>query len=287
MHRRENGRSPLPQALAPGNGAQAIGAGRLARMGATPPQPRTAPAGACPLPDPATRAMDRIPEAELMDDPEQALAYAQADFAASDRTLVDTVLTALEEAGERPGAAVDLGCGPGNISFPLAAALAHSSVLAIDGAAAMLAIARQRQVSGGQACSRLHFHQARLPLVAADLDPLPPELRPPFPLLVSNSLLHHLGDPAVLWSSLKALGAPGALVVLRDLRRPVSPWQLEQLVERHGLDLPPLVRRDFALSLAAAFEPAEVESQLAAAGLKGLAVRERGELHLEVIGRLP
>jgi hypothetical protein len=59
-------------------------------------------------------SMLRIPEPELMDEAGQVLAYAQADFAASDAAMVERLA---QLCGEDPGTAlVDLGCGPGNIS---------------------------------------------------------------------------------------------------------------------------------------------------------------------------
>ena len=59
--------------------------------------------------------MNRIPEPELMNGQEQALAYASADFSAGDQALIDRV-QALFPAGLGECIA-DLGCGPGNISF--------------------------------------------------------------------------------------------------------------------------------------------------------------------------
>ncbi|MEI7952577.1 MAG: SAM-dependent methyltransferase, partial [Synechococcaceae cyanobacterium ELA182] len=99
-------------------------------------------------------------------------------------------------------------------------------------------------------------------------------------------LLHHLHDPAVLWRSVSQLAAPGALVVVRDLRRPPDPQTLAALVERHAAAAHPLLRRDFANSLAAAFRPEEVEAQLLAARLTRLSVSPQEDRYLEVSGRL-
>jgi 2-polyprenyl-3-methyl-5-hydroxy-6-metoxy-1,4-benzoquinol methylase len=110
---------------------------------------------------------------------------------------------------------------------------------------------------------------------------------PPFQLLVSNSLLHHLHDPAVLWSSLRQLAAPGALVVVRDLRRPADGAALRALVARHGAGAPAVLRRDFAHSLRAAFRPEEVRQQLAAAGLERLEVRPWQDRYLDIWGTMP
>ena len=234
--------------------------------------------------------MQRLPEPELMDDARQACAYAAADFSATDQALVDTVLerlaAGLPQGPGRPQRLVDLGCGPGNISFRLAQACPDAAVLGLDGAAAMLDLARQRHRAEPLRWTKLRFHQARLPLAAGAIDDLPDAWRPPFTTLVSNSLLHHLHDPEVLWRSLRQLGTPGALVVVRDLRRPRDQESLDALVERHAASAPEVLRRDYALSLRAAFRPDEVASQLLAAGLPELAVRELGDRHLEVVGRL-
>jgi hypothetical protein len=75
-------------------------------------------------------------------------------------------------------------------------------------------------------------------------------------------------------------------LVVRDLRRPASQEALDGLVERYAAGAPALLRRDYALSLRAAFRQEEVRGQLRAAGLDGLTVREQDDRYLEVIGRL-
>ncbi len=226
--------------------------------------------------------MERIVEPELMDDGLQAQAYAAADFSATDQAVVDRIdgLFAGSFAAEGDGLTiVDLGCGPGNITLRLARRWPAAAVVGIDGAAAMLAIAEQRRRSDPIACRGVRFHRSVLP----DL----PLAEGPFQLLVSNSLLHHLHDPQVLWRSVLRLAAPGANLYVKDLRRPASSAILEDLVHRHAGTAPAVLRRDYAHSLRAAFSVEEVTRQLALAGLEGLQVRELEDRYVEIHGPLP
>ena len=86
--------------------------------------------------------MERVCEPELMDDRGQAQAYAAADFSAGDRAVLERLLTLF--AGGLGASLLDLGCGPGNISFLLAEACPGARVLGVDGAQAMLEIAGAR-----------------------------------------------------------------------------------------------------------------------------------------------
>jgi SAM-dependent methyltransferase len=108
-----------------------------------------------------------------------------------------------------------------------------------------------------------------------------------YDLLISNSLLHHLHDPAVLWEELRRLGRSGAAVLVMDLFRPEDQAAAASIVAAYAADEPEVLRRDFHASLCAAFSPEEVRAQLAAAGLAELAVRTVSDRHLLVHGRLP
>jgi SAM-dependent methyltransferase len=225
--------------------------------------------------------MERVPEPELMDGAEQATAYAAADFSASD----GAVITRLGELfpGGLGSQVVDLGCGPGNISFRLAKLRpAPAQVLAIDGAPSMLALAarelERRRQAEPELPRRLLFRLSCLP---------DPALPGGFSAVVSNSLLHHLHDPAVLWGAVRQLAAPGACIYVKDLRRPADAAAVEALVQRHAADAPPVLQRDYRASLHAAFTPEEVRGQLRAAGLAGsLQVAPTDDRYLEVWGRL-
>ena len=223
--------------------------------------------------------MQRIPEPELMTGLEQARAYAEADFNDSDLAFLARVRQLFPEGlGER---LVDLGCGPGNISFRLAFGYPAAAVFALDGSAPMLALAREQlqlQVQQWpQLAERLRFVQAVLP---------DPALPGGASALLSNSLLHHLHDPGVLWRSLRQLAAPGAAVYVKDLRRPACLADAEALRARYLADAPPVLQHDYLASLQAAFTPEEVAAQLSAAGLDGLQVASLEDRYLEVWGQL-
>ena len=86
---------------------------------------------------------------------------------------------------------------------------------------------------------------------------------------------------------MRQLGASGACVYIKDLRRPASPAAAEALRARYLADAPPVLQRDYLASLHAAFTPEEVRAQLQEAELgdqlQVVAVQDR---YLEVWGRL-
>jgi SAM-dependent methyltransferase len=219
--------------------------------------------------------MRRVPEPELMDAAEQAAAYAEADFSAPHQFLVDQIHCLLPDL---PATArvLDLGCGPADVTVRFARAFPGWHIDGVDGAAAMLALGRARIAEAGLA-ARVALHHALLPQ-----GPLPGT---GYAVIVSNSLLHHLHEPQVLWQAVRAAAAPGAFVYVTDLRRPADELTLRQLVDAYSTPEPAVLRRDFEASLRAAFTAPEVRAQLQDAGLSGLAVTELTDRHLAVVGR--
>jgi SAM-dependent methyltransferase len=213
--------------------------------------------------------MERVPEPELMDDVEQARAYAYADFAEPHGRMIELLEQRMPDRAAR-GVALDLGCGPGDIAFRLATAWLGWTVLGLDGAAAMIDLAmadpRHRALGG-----RVSFRQARLPEAG------PVSAR--FDLILSNSLLHHLADPLDLWRAAVRYAAPGARLFVMDLLRPKGRDDAADLVARHAAGEPDVLQRDFYNSLLAAYRGDEVEAQLAGIGLEGLAVEVVSDRH--------
>ncbi|WP_018233191.1 class I SAM-dependent methyltransferase [Thioalkalivibrio thiocyanodenitrificans] len=218
--------------------------------------------------------MDRVPEPELMLDPEQARAYAEADFEAPHGRFIELLRETFPDL-EVSGPVLDLGCGPGDIAMRFARAYPGARVDGVDGAPAMLAEGA-RLLAGSGLESRVRLVQASLP------DDPPPRDR--YRGVISNSLLHHLHDPAVLWDAVRRYTGPGGFVFVMDLMRPDSREVAEALVATYAADEPALLQRDFLHSLLAAFRPDEVRDQLAHAGLAGLGVRPVSDRHLIISG---
>jgi SAM-dependent methyltransferase len=221
--------------------------------------------------------MDRVLESELMTDQDQARAYAAADFAGPNQAFVDRFVGLFPDL--TCGVLVDLGCGPADIPIRLCRGRPDVSVIGVDGSEAMLAPGRAAVAAAGLG-ERIRLVCARLPGLA----------RPAggYDGIVSNSLLHHLPRPGVLWSEMARLGRPEAAVLVTDLHRPDSTERAREIVETYSAAEPEVLKRDFFHSLCAAFTLAEVASQIGEAGLAGaLRCEMISDRHWAAWGRLP
>ena len=221
----------------------------------------------------------RIPEPELMEDASQAAAYAGADFAAPHEMCVDRFVQSWPTTrGAISGIALDLGCGPADVVVRTAKRCPGLVIDGVDGAEAMLAHGRTRIQREGLG-NRVRLYRVFLPH-----DPLP---RSGYDVVISNSILHQLHDPFVLWKTLWKAAARGAHIFLMDLRRPSSTSEASAIVDRYSAGEPDILRHDFFASLCAAFTPAEVRAQLADAGLSTLRVDVISDRHLAISGAMP
>lgn len=220
--------------------------------------------------------MERVPEPELMDRPEQARAYAEADFEEPhSRFIVE--FRALFPGVNVDGAVLDLGCGPADITIRFARAFPGARVLGFDAGPNMLQLGRAAVATAGLA-SRIRLVQGHLP------EDEPPGC--PYDDIISNSLLHHLDDPMSLWEAVGRYGATGTRVFVMDLRRPDTPDEVQRMVDAYTGDEPEMLREDFGNSLGAAYRTEEVRAQLENTGLGYLHISEPTDRHLIVSGTL-
>lgn len=219
--------------------------------------------------------MQRTPEPELMLDPEQAQAYAHADFSKPHDRFIHLFRTRCGDPGNVT--VLDLGCGPGDICRRFARAFPGCTLLGVDGSQPMLALGQTETRNAGLA-DRIAYRCGCFP----DID-LPEH----FDVLISNSLLHHLQDPLVLWQSLLRYGKPGARVFVMDLLRPDSRAQTGALVAEYAAGEPDILQHDFYHSLLAAWRPDEVARQLRDQKLDRLQIEVISDHHYIVHGRLP
>ncbi|RIL10331.1 MAG: SAM-dependent methyltransferase [Proteobacteria bacterium] len=227
-----------------------------------------------------TGSLERKLEQELMVDPAHVRAYAQADFEAAHQAVVDWIT---ERYGElAPGTSVlDIGCGPGDVTRRLLKAQPAIDVIAVDGSRPMLDLAQRLTQEAGLA--------ARVNYVQALIHELPSKMQfIQVDLAICTSVLHHLSDPQILWSTLSEMrqGTRPLEVVVTDLIRPETESIAIATVERLAEKERPELKQDFFNSLCAAFTLDEVRTQLARAGQEALRVEAMDELHLIVSGEV-
>ena len=213
--------------------------------------------------------MERIPEPDLMDEPAQALAYARADFEEPHQALIDK-LKSLFPSLPTQGVALDLGCGPGDISIRFAQAFPAWNVDGVDGAASMLNLGRE-DIKARELDSRIQLYEVYLPQ-----DSAPKEA---YDFIFSNSLLHHLAEPMDLWRSLLALSQSHTPVFIMDLMRPESREQAEAMKLKYAAGEPEVLQTDFFNSLLAAYSLDEVRGQLESIGLSHLNLEATSDRH--------
>jgi len=218
--------------------------------------------------------MDRVPEPELMDDPEQAAAYAAADFSLENQGFVDR----FEEyfPGFTSGRVLDAGCGPADIPIRFVTRYPSCQVTAVDASRAMIQLAEQAVSSAGL--------RDRITLLCDRFDALPGANV--YDAVLSNSLLHHLPNPLQFWHKLRQLVKPGAPVLVMDLLRPDSPDEAQAIVDRYAAGAPAILRRDFYNSLMAAFTEDEITTQLARMNLTRLLIDVIDDRHWVVGGTI-
>ncbi len=217
--------------------------------------------------------MQRTPEPELMDEQEQAAAYAAADWSEAHNKVPRYFR---ERFPNFPGGRViDLGCGTADVTIRFVKALPEVTVLAVDGSEAMLSFGR-RAVRDAGLESRITLERHYLPDSSIETKS--------FDGVLCNSLLHHFADPVELWRTAARCAKADAPVLLVDLVRPADHETVVRLVHEHAQGAPPVLERDFTASLHAAYTVVEVRQQLISAGLGQFKVEQVDELHLVAWG---
>lgn len=222
--------------------------------------------------------MERVSETELMDDEEQAKAYAFADFSIPHNLFIDTFREKFTDIHSSFNDVVlDLGCGPCDITRRFAKAYPDAGFHAVDGAAAMLKHGQELNESAGLTL--------RIKLIEGSI----PEVELPqqhYHTIISNSLLHHLHNPFVLWETIQQHAKPFAHVFVMDLIRPIDEHTVKFLSNEYTANEADILKQDFENSLRAAFTIKEARQQLDEMGLSQLEVEEVSDRHMIIYGNL-
>jgi ubiquinone/menaquinone biosynthesis C-methylase UbiE len=219
--------------------------------------------------------MKRKTEPELMDRAEQATAYAQANCEDAHSRVVQLFSEAFPEV-QLKGAVLDIGCGPGDITFRFAKAHPEATFTGVDAAEAMLNLGKERLPSEPDSAPRIELVQAYFP---------GPEIpQKPYTAVISNAFLHHVHQPIPFWQGVADITDPDTLIFLVDLLRPADEETAKNMIDLYVKDEPEVCRHDFYHSLLAAFELNEVEEHLKHVGLGNLKVEQVSDRHMMIYG---
>jgi ubiquinone/menaquinone biosynthesis C-methylase UbiE len=218
--------------------------------------------------------LSRTLEPEIMDTMEDAMEYDAMDHT----TVNEVFVTDLLGAGPLGRDVLDIGTGTALIPVELCRRNTEVRVMASDAAASMLDIARYNlELHRATHRIQLHFGDAKKLVFQDDY----------FDTVISNSIVHHLPDPGPLFAEALRVVRPGGLVFFRDLYRPESDQEVEQLVATYAANDTDYCKQLLRQSLHAALTLTEVAQMIAAAGSDPSAVTMTSDRHWTWVARKP
>jgi ubiquinone/menaquinone biosynthesis C-methylase UbiE len=210
--------------------------------------------------------LHRVLEPEVMDSPEEARDYDAMSHDAVNRAFVEDFLGFWK--GSNP--ILDLGTGTAQIPLALCVQAPSARVVGIDLAAEMLLFAEANVVRAGlEKQIRLERCDAkRLPHAAGS-----------FGAVISNSIVHHIPEPAAVLSEMHRVLSPGGDLLARDLLRPPDDATVSSLVATYAGAANSHQKRMFEDSLRAALSLAEIRALVSDLGYDPAEVEQTTDRH--------
>ena len=228
---------------------------------------------------------ERVLEPEVMDTAAEARDYDAMDHSEVNARFCDDLLAFASANGHPslakrlPNRVIDFGTGTALIPVELCSRAAGFAMVAIDLAEHMLALARTNVARAGLS--------NRVLLERVDAKGTPYE-DGAFGGTISNSIVHHIPEPARCLAEMWRVTAPHGLLFVRDLHRPESEAEVDRLVTLYGGEAPSdpaqvesfeNMRSLFRASLCAALTVPEIVAMVAPLGIPASAVRMTSDRH--------
>jgi SAM-dependent methyltransferase len=219
--------------------------------------------------------LERVLEPEVMDTAEEARDYDAMDHVAVNRRFCEDLLA----LGPLPNEVLDVGTGTARIPIELCKLATGFTIVAIDLADHMLAMALENAKRAGV--------EGRIRLEKVDAKSLP-YADGAFAATISNSIVHHIPQPKRALDGMWRVTAPGGRIFVRDLARPPTDAEVERLVALHGGSPPdePDARASFfrahasfRASICAALTVDEVTMLVAPLGIPAHAITLTSDRH--------
>ncbi len=220
-----------------------------------------------------------------MNEPDIVEAYSKANFDEPHNLFVRLLNELIAEKWSTifekqisPGYRIfDIGCGTCDIPLRMAKMHPECSFDCLDGSQEMLKHAYEN-IHKQSMESRINLKMLTLPL------PEQVSFLKKCDIAISNSTLHHLQTPMVLWETIHQLSRHKSLFFVMDLLRPTSAEEAKALVLKHAADEDPLLKKEFYNSLLAAYTLEEVQEQLQKADIGEHNIKKVSDRHFVAYG---
>jgi ubiquinone/menaquinone biosynthesis C-methylase UbiE len=210
--------------------------------------------------------LPRVLEVEVMDTAEEARDYDAMDHSTVNRVFVADFLAVWNVANP----VLDVGAGTAQIPIELCRRSTAAHVVAIDLAEHMLAVGRENVRRAGLA--------DRIRLECVDAKKMP-YASGSLAAVISNSIIHHIPEPARVLAEIVRVAARSATLFVRDLLRPKDAATLSKLVELYAGGANAHQQKMFADSLHAALALDEVRAMVSALGFDPAGARQTTDRH--------
>ena len=210
--------------------------------------------------------LQRVLEPEVMDTESEARDYDSMDHSAVNQCFVSDLL----DRYASPTNVLDLGTGTAQVPVVLCQRQTDCRVLATDLATHMLELARYN-VELASLTNRIqlgHVDAKQLPYDDAS-----------FPLVMSNSIVHHIPDPSVVLREAIRVTEPVGFLFFRDLLRPTDNDTLINLVETYAGREGEHAQQMFEDSLRAALSLNEIRKLVSSFGFPPSTVQPTSDRH--------
>lgn len=196
----------------------------------------------------------------------EATAYDAMDFESVNTAFVTDAIDLDPHAIK----VLDVGTGTARIPILMCQQRPQYLITGVDLAQSMLILGQRNVEEAGL--------NQRIRLERVDSKRMPyPDLE--FDMIVSNSLVHHIPDPLLLFQEIKRLVRPGGAILIRDLIRPESDDIVNDLVGKIGNSYDAHQQQLFRDSLNAALTLAEVQELIDRVGLVQVKLAQSSDLH--------
>ena len=213
-------------------------------------------------------SLQRILEPEVMDTLEEACEYDSMDHSQVNEVFCNDFFAArnLTDGVQ----ILDVGTGTAQIPIAMCKRNSGLKITAIDLAESMLTLGNKNIQT-----ARL---EDSITLVQVDSKKMPyPDES--FDQVVSNSIIHHIPNPVECFKEMIRVTKKDGLLFIRDLLRPFSLVELQNIVNLHAGDATPKQKQLFTDSLHASLSLAEVREMVKRFGFEAFTVIQSSNRH--------